>query len=68
MISSRTDLRKGVSDAKFNAESDFDVKTSLAPSKSSKNDEKLNSEAEKKNDFFVFAVLMFLVPPSVVQG
>ena len=36
----RTDLRKGVSEAKFDAEADFDVKKSLAPPKSPENHEK----------------------------
>ena len=33
----RTGLRKGVSEAKFDAEADFDVKKSLAPPKSAEN-------------------------------
>ena len=36
----RTDLRKGVSEAKFDVEADFDVKKSLAPQKSAENHEK----------------------------
>ena len=39
-IFGRTDLRKGVSEAKFDAEADFDVKKCLAPPKSAENREK----------------------------
>ena len=39
-IFGRADLRKGVSEAKFDAEVDFDVKKYLAPPKSPENDEK----------------------------
>ena len=39
-IFGRTDLRKGVSEAKFDAEVDFDVKKCLAPPKSAENREK----------------------------
>ena len=39
-IFGRTDLRKGVSEAKFDAEVDFDVKKYLAPPKSRENNEK----------------------------
>ena len=39
-IFGRTDLRKGVSEAKFDVEADFDVKKSLAPPKSAENHEK----------------------------
>ena len=47
-IFGRTDLRKGVSEAKFDAEADFDVKKSLAPPKSVGNTEK----QKKKKQFF----------------
>ena len=47
-IFGRTDLRKGVSEAKFAAEADFGVKKCLAPPKSAENREK----PKKKNDFF----------------
>ena len=47
-IFGRTDLRKGVSEAKFDAEADFDVKKCLAPPKSAENHEKL----KKKPNFF----------------
>ena len=39
-IFGRTDLRKGVSEAKFDAEADFDVKKCLAPPKLVENREK----------------------------
>ena len=39
-IFGRTDFRKGVSKAKFDAEVDFDVKKCLAPPKSAENREK----------------------------
>ena len=39
-IFGRTDLRKGVSEAKFDAEADFDVKKCLAPPKWAENREK----------------------------
>ena len=39
-IFGRTDLRKGVSEAKFDAEADFDVKKYLAPPRSPGNHEK----------------------------
>ena len=40
MIFGRTDLRKGVSEAKFDGQADFDVKKCLAPPKSTENHEK----------------------------
>ena len=43
MIFTRTDLRKVLSGAKFDAESDFEVRLAVAPPKSIKNDEKLIS-------------------------
>ena len=43
----RTDLRKGVSKAKSDAEADFDVKKCLAPPKSAENLEKLKKKSEK---------------------
>ena len=64
---SRADLRKAVSGAKFDAESDSEVRLAIAPPKSIKNDETLISETKKKIIFF-FSFLMFLVPPTVVQG
>ena len=41
MIFGRTDLRKGVSEAKFDAESDFEVRLAVAPQKPGKNNNKL---------------------------
>ena len=53
MILGRTDLRKGESGLKFDAESDFEVHLAVAPQKPCQNREKLifRSEtfAEKKN-------------------
>ena len=46
-IFGRTDLRKGVSEAKFDAEADFDVKKCLAPPKSSENRKKPKKKSEK---------------------
>ena len=43
----RTDLRKGVSEAKFDAEVDFDVEKYLAPPKSLENHEKPKQKYEK---------------------
>ena len=53
-ISGRTDLRKGVSEAKFDGQADFDVKKSPAPPKSAENHEKpkTNREKNSKNIFF----------------
>ncbi len=45
-IFGRTDLRKGVSEAKFDVEADFDVKKSLAPPKSAENHEKPKTNPE----------------------
>ena len=47
-IFGRTDLRKGVSEAKFDVEADFDVKKSLAPPKSAENHEKTKKKSRKK--------------------
>ena len=46
-IFGRTDLRKGVSEAKFDAEVDFDVEKYLAPPKSLENHEKPKQKYEK---------------------
>ena len=46
-IFGRTDLRKGVSEAKFDVEADFDVKKSLAPPKSANNHEKPKKKLRK---------------------
>ena len=57
-ISGRTDLRKGVSEAKFDPEADFDVKKSLGAPKSAENHEKPKKKSrkifEKKIVFFDF--------------
>ena len=45
-IFGRTDLRKGVSEAKFDAEADFDVKKCLAPPKSAENREKPKNKSK----------------------
>ena len=50
MILGRTDLRKGVSGAKFDAESDFEVRLAVAPQKRSQNCKK-----PKISHFFVSA-------------
>ena len=47
-IFGRTDLRKGVSEAKFDVEADFDVKKYLAPPKSAENHEKTKKESRTK--------------------
>ena len=56
-IFGRTDLRKGISEAKFDAEADFDVKKSPAPQKSAENHEKpkknRKKNSEKNVDFLV---------------
>ena len=52
MIFNRTDLRKGVSGAKFDAEPDFEVHLAIAPPKSMENDEKLSSKAENSSNLF----------------
>ena len=46
-IFGRTDLRKGVSEAKFDAEADFDVKKCLAPPKSAENREKPKKKSKQ---------------------
>ena len=46
-IFGRTDLRKGVSEAKFDVEADFDVKKSLAPPKAAENHEKPKKKSQK---------------------
>ena len=53
-ISGRTDLRKGVSEAKFDPEADFDVKKSKISPKSAENHEKpkKNREIFSKKIFF----------------
>ena len=48
-IFGRTDLRKGVSEAKFDVEADFDVKKSLAPPKAAENHEKPKKNRKKNS-------------------
>ena len=55
-IFDRTDLRKGVSEAKFDVEADFDVKKSLAPPKSTENHEKTKKNSENVSGFIFFGV------------
>ena len=50
-FSGRTDLRKGVSEAKFDLEADGDVKKSPAPPKSTENHEK--PKKNRKKDFLL---------------
>ena len=52
----RTDLKICVPEAKFVKESDFDVKSRLAPPKSTENDEKRVSEPKMFVDLFFFGV------------
>ena len=54
-IFGRTDLRKGVSEAKFDVEADFDVKKSLAPPKSAENHEKPKQILKIFQFFFRFS-------------
>ena len=46
-IFGRADLRKGVSEAKFDAEADFDVKKCLAPPKSAEKSRKTKNKSKK---------------------
>ena len=46
MIFGRTDLRKGVSGAKFDAEADFEVSSAVALQKPGQNSEKLKFRSE----------------------
>ena len=56
IIFGRTDLRKGVSRAKFDAESDFEVHLAVAPQKPCQNSEKTILRPEQLADFFLFDV------------
>ena len=58
VTSGQTDLRKGVSEAKFDGQADFDVKKSPAPPKSAKNHEKPKKIREKISIFF-FLIFFF---------
>ena len=53
MIFDRTDFRKGVSGAKCDAESDFDVRLAVALRKPDQKCEKLICQTKKIGDFFV---------------
>ena len=53
----RTDLRKDVSEAKFDAEADFDVKKCLAPPKSAENREKPKKMLQKHFFLFRFGIV-----------
>ena len=50
MIFGRTDLRIGVSEAKFEAESDFEVRFAVAPQKPGRNIKKLIFRSENFAD------------------
>ena len=51
----RIDLRISVSGAKFDAESDFEVRSAVAPQKLGQNDEKLKFRSGNFADFFLGA-------------
>ena len=55
MMFGRTDLRIGVSEAKFEAESDFEVRFSIAPQKPSQNIKKLIFRSENFDEHFFSA-------------
>ena len=55
MILGRTDLRKGVSGAKFDGQADFQVRLAVAPRKPGQNSEKLIFRSKKIADFFLSA-------------
>ena len=55
MIFGRTDLRKGESGAKFDAEADFEVRLAAAPQKLGQNSEKLNFPTQQIFNFFFSA-------------
>ena len=48
----RTDLRKGVSGAKFDGQTDFEVRLAVAPRKPGQNSKKLKNRSEHFADFF----------------
>ena len=70
MILGRTDLRMSLSEAKFDAEADFDIRSAVAPPKPHQIDEKLIFRSEIFADFFFSATTFstFFRPPSVVQS
>ena len=55
-IFGRTDLRNGVSEAKFDADVDFHVQKCLAPPKSAENREKPKKKNPKNFPIFFFSV------------
>ena len=55
MIFGRTDLRKGVSGAKFDAEADFEVRSAVALQKPGQNSEKLKFRSENFAENFFLA-------------
>ena len=59
MIFGRTDLRKGVSKAKFDAESDFEVHLAVAPQKPCQNSEKTIFRPENFADLLFFDAQKF---------
>ena len=56
MIFGRTDLRIGVSGAKFDAESDFEVRLAIPPQKPGQNSEKLILRSKTNRRFFFVGV------------
>ena len=56
IIFGRTDLRKGVSRAKFDAESDFEVHLAVAPQKPCQSSEKTILSTRKIRRLFLFGV------------
>ena len=56
MIFGRTDLRRVVSKAKFDAESDFDVRLAVAPQKPDQNRKKLIFRSENFTKNFVLRI------------
>ena len=67
MIFGRTDLRIGVSKAKFDEQADFKVRLAVAPQKPRQKSKKLSKLQEKHqtSSFWFFGVFR---PPSVVLG
>ena len=67
-ICGRTDLRKGVSEAKFDAEAHFDVKKCLTPPKSAENHEKPKKNREKfSNYIFLFSIFVSIPNLSLIH-
>ena len=59
MFFGSTDLRKGVSGAKFDAESDFEIRFAGTPQKPSQDYKKLIFRSEKFSDLFFFGAELF---------